>query len=336
MIRDCNALEAVEHKDGKPTYKTTVPGKSVTSGGEVKWVIENVPAGGEGTVQLTVEVLKSALTSENNGPGKVINGGDTATVQVGNDSVFTLDTVENPVPEVPEKKETAPYEGTGVLGFVKVGDEITYEISYKNYKEEAAQVVIHDTLDSNVEFVSATSDAGIDGIHKDSVVTWTLPSVAAQKAGKVTLKVKVLKGALKSEGGTGNVINGGETAAVQVGNDAAFTLNTVENPLPEKKEISRNGTETEGYQGTGVLGPVRVDDTISYEISYRNYKPAAATVTIKDQLDPNVEFVSATSSGSHSGESSRRCCHLDADECGSRRGRNRYADREGSGRCPEG
>ena len=66
-----------------------------------------------------------------------------------------MEEVENPVPEEPEKKETEPYEGTGVLGTVKVGDEITYEISYKNYKDEAANVVIKDTLDKNVEFVSA-------------------------------------------------------------------------------------------------------------------------------------------------------------------------------------
>ena len=96
----------------------------------------------EGKVTLTVKVLEGALESKE-GP----NGGDTATVKVGNDKEFTLNEVENPVPEEPHKKETAPYEGTGVLGAVKVGDEITYEISYKNYKADAADIVIKDTLD---------------------------------------------------------------------------------------------------------------------------------------------------------------------------------------------
>ena len=97
-----------------------------------------------------MKVLAGALES-NGGEGKVVNGGDNTSVKVGNDSEYTLNTVENPVPEEPEKKETEPYEGTGVLGAVKVGDEITYEISYKNYKAEAADVVIKDTLDPNVE-----------------------------------------------------------------------------------------------------------------------------------------------------------------------------------------
>ena len=63
---------------------------------------------------LTVKVLEGALVD--GGRQKVVNGGDNATVKVGNDSEYTLNEVENPVPEVPQKKETEPYEGTGVLG----------------------------------------------------------------------------------------------------------------------------------------------------------------------------------------------------------------------------
>ena len=161
------------------------------------------------------------------GTGSVINEGDTATVQVGNDAEFKLNTVENPVPEEPHKKEIAPYEGNGVLGEVQVGDEITYEISYKNYKTEAADVVIKDKLDANVEFVSA--DNG--GTLADGAVTWTRAKVPAGQEGKVTLTVKVLEGALVSTGGPGKVVNGGETATVKIGNDDEFTLETVENPV---------------------------------------------------------------------------------------------------------
>ena len=113
-----------------------------------------VAAGTEGKVKLTVKVLESALES-NGGEGKVVNGGDSATVRVGNDNEYTLEVVENPVPEGPKKKEITPYEGNGVLGAVKVGDEITYQINYRNYKTEAADVVIKDQLDANVEFDSA-------------------------------------------------------------------------------------------------------------------------------------------------------------------------------------
>ena len=42
------------------------------------------PTAAEGTVELKVRVLEGALRSKQ-GPGKVVNGGSTATVKVGND-----------------------------------------------------------------------------------------------------------------------------------------------------------------------------------------------------------------------------------------------------------
>ena len=254
----------------------------------VVWTVKEVPAGEEGKVTLTVKVLEGAQTS-NGGEGKVVNGGETTTVQIGNDTEYSVESVENPVPEEPHKEETAPYEGTGVLGGVKVGDEITYKISYMNYKSKAANVVIRDALDGNVEFVSASND----GEEADGVVTWTIKEVPAGETGFVTLTVKVLEGALESNGGDGKVVNGGETTTVKVGNDSEYSVEEVENPVPEephKKEITP-------YEGTGVLGGVHVGDEITYEISYKNYKTEAAVVTIKDTLDKNVEFVKASNDG---------------------------------------
>ena len=258
------------------------------TGGVVTWTLEGVAAGAEGTVSLTVKVLEGALDSKG-GEGKVVNGGDNATVKVGNDNEYTLNEVENPVPEVPQKKETAPYEGTGVLGGVKVGDEITYEISYKNYKAEAADIVIKDKLDEKVSFKSATND----GSEADGVVTWTLSQVPAGESGTVTLTVQVLEGALESKGGDGKVVNGGENATVKVGNDNEYTLNKVENPVPEPPEKK----ETAPYEGTEALGAVKVGDAITYTISYKNYKAETADVVIKDQLDTHVQFVSASNGG---------------------------------------
>ncbi|MBR1820679.1 MAG: Cna B-type domain-containing protein, partial [Clostridia bacterium] len=64
----------------------------------VTWTLDNVAAGAAGTVTVKVKVLESALVSKE-GPGKVVNGGETATVKVGNDHEFTLEVVENPVEE---------------------------------------------------------------------------------------------------------------------------------------------------------------------------------------------------------------------------------------------
>ena len=116
-------------------------------------------------------------------------------------------------------------------------------------------MVIRDRLDQNVEFVSASDN----GKLADGVVTWTFADVPAGRDGKVTLTVKVLPGAQVSNGGPGKVVNGGETATVKVGNDQEFTLETVENPVPEEP----HKRETAPYEGNGVLGPVNVGDEIT-------------------------------------------------------------------------
>ena len=75
---------------------------------------------------------------------------------------------------------------------------------------------------------SGATTLEINGEPGGGQVVWTLKDVAAGEEGVVTLKVRVLKGALKSNDGNGSVVNGGDTATVQVGGDAEFTLNTVE------------------------------------------------------------------------------------------------------------
>ena len=108
-------------------------------------------------------------------------------MKVGNDNEFTLETVENPVADEkdePHKKETAPYEGNGVLGNVNVGDEITYEITYRNYKTEAATVIIKDKLDKNVEFVSA-SDGGTLHIFKQNLPNGEKLTILVKIIGKI-------------------------------------------------------------------------------------------------------------------------------------------------------
>ena len=213
-----------------------------------------------------------------------MNDGDTATVKVGNDDAYTLDTVENPL--VPGKQEIDPYQGNGVLGGVVPGEQITYEIGYRNYQDGPATIVIKDTLDPHVAFVSAPNGSYDETTH---AVTWEIKDVSSLQEGKVTLTVLVLESARESKGGPGKVVNGGDGATAKVGNDKEYTLDTVENPVPEipsKQEI-------DPYEGNGVLGAVKVGENITYEITYKNYKSATATVKIVDELDKNVAFVDA-------------------------------------------
>ena len=263
----------------------------------VTWTLENIEAGDSGTVTLTVKVLPSAQVS-NSGTGKVVNGGESTTVRIDNDKEYSVEVVENPVPEEPHKIETDPYnERKGEEpGAVKVGDEITYQISYKNYQTDVATVIIKDTLDKNVAFVSASEEDKYEQSTNEAgqtVITWTLEGVEAGQPGTVTLKVRVLESALVSNEGPGKVVNGGDSTTVKIGNDKEFTVETVENPVPEKPEKE----EITPYEGIGELGPVNVGDEITYRITYRNYKSDTANVTIKDTLDANVEYVSASDAG---------------------------------------
>ena len=192
---------------------------------------------------------------------------------------FTVAAAEPDAPDAaftPTVKEVTPYEGTGQLGAVKVGDEITYEISYKNYTSEAAEVTITSTLDDYVEFVRASDGWTLS----TSAVTWTLSSVAAGAAGTVRLTVRVLEDALASGGVTA-------LAAVQVGTGAVARTGDVVNLVPEAPTIT-----------AGSAGAVAVGDEITYTISYKNYKSEAAKVTIPSKLDENVELVDASGGGS--------------------------------------
>ena len=260
--------------------------------------IKNVPAGGEGTVTLTVEVLISAqIDHDPAGPGEVVNGGKTATVQVGNDAEYTLDTVVNPVPSSPKKRELSPYQGTGdavidpetgketdvgELGPVKRGDLITYQIDYVNNENSPATVTITDQLDSNVIFKEASNG----GSNDSGTVTWTIRDVPAKSVGFVTLTVRV-KEDTELEFDVKN------KASVSVNNNTAQETNTIINPVPDEPHKE----ETSPDQGTGELNRVNVGDVITYEISYKNYKSKPVNIVITDELDKNVQFVSADRGG---------------------------------------
>ncbi|MBR4576465.1 MAG: hypothetical protein IKO25_04610, partial [Clostridia bacterium] len=205
------------------------------------------------------------------------------------------------VPPEPVKKEVEPHAGTGLLGNVKVGQDITYEIDYYNYMDPTTTVVVKDKLDKNVKFKSAEPANLAEYDENTHTVTWTIKNAPVGE-GYVRLTVEVLPGAEVPAAGheIGSVINQGTT--VKVGNDKEVTLEPVENPVPEKQETgaTRNGTALEGdYKGTGLLGFVKVGDEITYKINYRNYQKDKATVTIVDTLDKNVAYVKSVPAGTY-------------------------------------
>jgi len=146
----------------------------------VTWTLANVASGAGGLVSLVVRVNEGAVV-------KIEND---AMVQVGADDPLTTNIVVNPVqPNDPQKIVSANSTAGQGGAMVKMGDRITYDITYSNYKETAATVVITDNLSAGVDFVSATNGGVYDEATR--VVTWTLVAVPGGTINTVSLVVQV-------------------------------------------------------------------------------------------------------------------------------------------------
>lgn len=170
--------------------------------GVVTWSLGEQDPGASGTVTLTVKVANDAVSTVEN----------QASIEIGkNDPVATNKVVVN----VPQKTVTKP-EGSDTL---KVGDMLTYTISYKNTDAAAATVTITDKLPAGLTFVSA--DNG--GVEQDGTITWITNDVQAGADGTVTFTAEVNESAVD---GIGN------TATVKVGENGPV-VNT--NTTPDEK-----------------------------------------------------------------------------------------------------
>ncbi|MEA4923266.1 MAG: Cna B-type domain-containing protein [Eubacteriaceae bacterium] len=162
-----------------------------------------------------------------------------------------------------------------------VGDVIPYYITYGNGHETAVNVVITDVIDKGLDVdTNSISDGGVYD-NSTRTITWNIQNVPAGSAGlTVTFKATVNSKAVTF------VEN---TAVVKIGNDSGVTSNTVKNPVPEKYYSEDTPS---GYDGA----EVRIGDIVKYRITYGNEEDNPATVTIKDPLDKNVEYVEGSAS----------------------------------------
>ena len=210
--------EYVENSAENATYDDTT--KTLT------WTINNAAANATEEVSFQVKVTEAAVENEDN---TIENQ---ATVKVGNNN--SKQTTETKT-YVPEKSVTGYQpEGGGSTTTVvpdnglKVGDQLTYTISYKNTTDEAATVIITDKVPEGTKFISASNE----GTNKDGTVTWTISNVAAGGTGSVTLTVEVTSSVEDA------VTN---QAQVQIGeSDPKITVNT----NTESTEIDKGDTIT--------------------------------------------------------------------------------------------
>lgn len=209
--------------------------KGAASGQSLTWDLGKQPAGSHGSVRVRVKITEDAVEDAQGAVGTVKNA---TTITVGNKS-YTGTTTNY----VPKKSESDAQDSSG-LG-IKLGDELTYTIGYKNTEGASATVKITDAVPAGTEFVEFAGDHKDAGSKdNDGSLTWTLKDVPAGKEGTVQFKVRVTENAFKSGGASGDISN---QASVAVGNNPAVKTNTTTDQVSDGRlTLSKTVTAAEG------------------------------------------------------------------------------------------
>ena len=209
--------------------------KGAASGQVLTWNLGEQPVGSHGSVRVRVKITEDAVKDAQGAVGTVENK---ATVTVDNKS-YTGTTTNY----VPKKSENDAQDSKG--SGVKLGDELTYTIGYKNTEGVSATVAITDAVPAGTEFVEFAGDHKDAGSKdNDGSLTWTLKDVPAGKEGTVQFKVRVTEDAFKSGGASGDISN---QASVAVGNNPAVKTNTTTDQVSDGRlTLSKTVTAAEG------------------------------------------------------------------------------------------
>lgn len=194
-------------KDTVPANTTFVLGSATDNiapddNGLLTWNIQGQKPGASGTVSFQVKV--------NDAVGD--NGDITNQAFVNNKA--TVETTHNYLPG-----KTADKDANTTL---KVGDELTYTIKYKNLEDAAATVTVTDAVPAGTEFEWA--DNG--GVCENGTVTWNIADVTSGTEGSVSFKVRVTIDAV------GRSIE--NQAQVKIGGHNPVTTTKTENKNIEK------------------------------------------------------------------------------------------------------
>lgn len=209
--------------------------KGAASGQSLTWDLGKQPAGSHGSVRVRVKITEDAVKDAQGAVGTVENK---AIVTVDNKS-YTGTTTNF----VPKKSESDAQDSSG--SGIKLGDELTYTIGYKNTEGASATVKITDAVPAGTEFVEFAGDhADVASKDDDGNLTWTLKDVPAGKEGTVQFKVRVTEDAFKSGGASGDISN---QASVTVGNNPAVKTNTTTDQVSDGRlTLSKTVTAAEG------------------------------------------------------------------------------------------
>lgn len=209
--------------------------KGAASGQSLSWNLGEQPAGSHGSVRVRVKITEDAVKDAQGAVGVINNA---ATIKVDNKS-YTGTTTNY----VPKKSENDAQDSKG--SGVKLGDELTYTIGYKNTEGASATVTITDAVPAGTEFVEFAGDhADVASKDNDGKLTWTLADVPAGEEGTVQFKVRVTEDAFKSGGASDDISN---QASVAVGNNPAVKTNTTTDEVSDGRlTLSKTVTAAEG------------------------------------------------------------------------------------------
>lgn len=209
--------------------------KGAASGQSLTWNLGEQPAGSHGSVRVRVKITEDAVKDAQGAVGVINNA---ATIKVDNKS-YTGTTTNY----VPKKSENDAQDSKG--SGVKLGDELTYTIGYKNTEGAPSTVTITDVVPAGTEFVEFAGDhADVASKDNDGKLTWTLADVSAGEEGTVQFKVRVTEDAFKSGGASGDISN---QASVAVGNNPAVKTNTTTDQVSDGRlTLSKTVTAAEG------------------------------------------------------------------------------------------
>ena len=264
-----NATSATETATNvviKETYDPNVTFVSASpppTGNNDQWTIGSLAPGASGTITVTVavkiplqngtQILNSALIQSDQGTA---NTQEVTTVQ--SDAVLAIKKTHSVDP-------------------VKAGENLTYTITYANSSgasETATNVVIKETYDPNVTFVSASPVPNVGNTQ------WNIGTLSPGQSGIITLTVKV-----KTPLPNGTQLINNVLIESDQGTAHAREVTTVQSN--QILTISK----------TGSPNPVVAGEILTYIVNYGNNAGAsesATNVVVKENYNPNVTFVSAT------------------------------------------
>ena len=188
---------------------------------------------------------------------------------------FTVINSKDPLPE----KHVLNSVGTDINGrIVRIGEEITYMVTYTNPFETEKEYTITDKLPKGVKFLSADND----GTYKNGVVSWMISTPAGEER-TVHVQVKVTEDAFET------LYN---RALVGV-DDQKIITNEVENPVlpdPVKDVLNSDGISINHQE-------VRIGDELTYTVTFQNPYDSEADMTVTDELPEGLEYLSSSDDG---------------------------------------